>query len=177
MSVFFTADTHWGHKKIIERCWRPFTSVEEMDEILIQNWNKTVKSSDDVYHLGDFNFRSKLTTFDYFSQLNGHLHIIWGNHDDDFARKYKHLFASHQDTKYLRLHGEKISLFHYPQRAWRNSHHGAWHLFGHCHGSYPGLGKSIDVGIDVWKYAPVSFEELREYMAKQEVTLHHPLKV
>jgi len=177
MKVYFTSDTHWGHKRIIEHSHRPFSSVEEMDDILIQNWNKVVRPNDTIYHLGDFNFRSIRTTDDYLTYLNGHIHIVWGNHDDQFAKKYKHRFASYCDAKYLRLNGEKITLYHYPQRAWRFSQHGGWHLFGHCHGSLPNLGRSMDVGVDCWNYTPASFEEIEAYMVKQEVTLHHPVKV
>ncbi len=177
MSVFFTADTHWGHSKIIEHSHRPFASVEEMDAILIQNWNKVVGDHDEVYHLGDFNFRSNFTTVDYINQLNGHIHIIWGNHDDKFAKKFTYLFASCHEALYLRLYDAKITLYHYPQRTWRFSQHGGWHLFGHCHGSLPNLGRSMDVGVDCWNYTPVAFEVIREYMVKQDVTLHHPVKV
>jgi calcineurin-like phosphoesterase family protein len=174
MSVFFTSDTHFGHKKIIEHSHRPFASVEEMDEYIIQRWNAAVKKQDDVWHLGDFNFRSKLTTEDYFRQLNGKIHMVWGNHDDDYAKKYRHLFASHQDVKYLRLHGEKITLYHYAQRVWRNSHHGSWHLFGHSHGNLPDIGRSMDVGVDAHAFTPVPFEAIQHSMQTKGLTLHHP---
>ena len=52
--IFFTADTHWGHRNIIRYCQRPFADVEEMNEALITNWNSTVGKDDIVFHLGDF---------------------------------------------------------------------------------------------------------------------------
>ena len=54
MGVFFTADQHFGHKSIIEYCNRPFSDVEEMNEALIENWNKTVDNNDKIFVLGDF---------------------------------------------------------------------------------------------------------------------------
>lgn len=56
--VFLTADTHFFHKKILEfeRAARPFSSVEEMNEVLIDNWNSVVTKRDTVWHLGDVCF-------------------------------------------------------------------------------------------------------------------------
>lgn len=54
--VFFTSDTHFGHKAIIGFCDRPFSSVEEMTEVLVENWNSVVGPTDTIYHLGDFAF-------------------------------------------------------------------------------------------------------------------------
>jgi calcineurin-like phosphoesterase family protein len=169
-------------------CKRPFASVEEMDEAMIERWNAVVKSNDDVWHLGDFNFRSDHDTRYYLERLRGRIHFVLGNHDDKDAKKY-HTdrlngripsvqgspgFASVQEVKYLRLYGEQITLYHYAQRVWRNSHHGAWHLYGHSHGSLPHYHRSMDVGVDVHDFRPISFEEVRAYMVDQDVTLHHP---
>lgn len=173
MNTFFTADTHFGHTNIIKHSHRPFTSVEEMDQKIIDNWNCFVNENDEVWHLGDFNFRSIVKTDHYLKQLNGRINIIWGNHDDEFAKKYRHLFYSFQDVKYLKLSGEKITLNHYAQRVWRNSGHGSWHLFGHSHGDLPNIGKSMDVGVDCYSYCPMHFDEVKAYMDKQEVTHHH----
>ena len=57
--IFFTSDLHLGHKNIIRLCGRPFESVEEMDEILIDNWNKKIHRCDTVYILGDILFRNE----------------------------------------------------------------------------------------------------------------------
>lgn len=174
---FFTADTHFGHEKIIQHSKRPFRSVDDMDESLIANWNAVVGERDEVYHLGDFNFRSERagkTTEDYVKRLHGRIHIVWGNHDDKYAKLYARLFASAQEVKYLRLNNEKITLYHYAQRVWRNSHHGAWHLFGHSHGCLPRYHRSMDVGVDAQGYRPISFDEIKVYMETQSTVSHHP---
>ncbi len=51
---FYISDLHLGHYNVIKMCNRPFSSVEEMDETLINNWNAAVHDEDDVYILGDF---------------------------------------------------------------------------------------------------------------------------
>jgi calcineurin-like phosphoesterase family protein len=65
-TIWFTSDTHFSHNNIIRYCNRPFSNVEEMDEVLINNWNNKVKQNDDVYHLGDIIFsRDKNKTYDF----------------------------------------------------------------------------------------------------------------
>ena len=41
-NVFFTSDTHFWHENIIKFCNRPFSSIEEMNDTIIENWNKVV---------------------------------------------------------------------------------------------------------------------------------------
>jgi len=38
-NVWFTADFHFGHKNIIRYCDRPFASVEQMNEIILERLN------------------------------------------------------------------------------------------------------------------------------------------
>jgi calcineurin-like phosphoesterase family protein len=59
--IYFTADLHLGHANIINHCDRPFSSVEEMDEHLINAWNSRVRPNDTVYIIGDLIFRSTWT--------------------------------------------------------------------------------------------------------------------
>ena len=76
MTTFFTADTHFGHKNVIRYCNRPFASATEMDERLIENWNKIVGPDDLIYHLGDFTLLGEDLAAGYFQRLNGKIHII-----------------------------------------------------------------------------------------------------
>ncbi len=51
---YYIADTHFGHGAILNFDHRPFGSLEEMEEIIIMNWNAAVRPGDTVYILGDF---------------------------------------------------------------------------------------------------------------------------
>lgn len=83
MSKFITADTHFGHKNIIDYCGRPFKSVEEMDEEMKRRWNEIVGPEDTVYHLGDVCMRKSMTPY-WGRELNGRKMLILGNHDRSF---------------------------------------------------------------------------------------------
>jgi calcineurin-like phosphoesterase family protein len=172
MSVFFTSDTHFGHANIIKYCNRPYKTVDEMDEDLIRSWNSVVGKHDTVYHLGDFSMKPA----DYYiSRLNGHIHLIIGNHEKE-ALKVRGRFASVHDLHSIK-HGEQgIILCHYAMRVWNKSHHGYWHLYGHSHGTLPDdpNSKSLDVGVDCWNFAPVSMEQLTQAMSrKNHVPVDH----
>jgi calcineurin-like phosphoesterase family protein len=177
-SVFFTSDTHFGHKNIIKYCDRPFSSTEEMQEAIVAKWNETVKDTDTVFHLGDFSFLDKEKTRWILSRLNGNIVLVRGNHD---ASKHVELFGDVYDM--VELHVEDngtqqiIILCHYPLAVWASSHYGTWHLHGHSHGTYKvKTGKIVDAGWDVWG-KPVSYQEVKDYMAKRSLSSvdHHSI--
>lgn len=169
--TWFTADTHFSHANIIKYCNRPFPDVQQMNETLIANWNAVVGARDQVWHLGDFAFRDAAAIH---RRLNGRIHIVWGNHDKA-TKQIADLFASSQDIAELETdRGELIVLHHYAQRVWHQSHRGSWHLYGHSHGGLPNFHRSMDVGVDCHNYAPICLPAIRDYMLKQDVTLHHP---
>lgn len=171
--LWFTADTHFGHAKIIQHSRRPFADVAEMDAMLIARWNDLVGERDTVWHLGDF-CHWRCDPEPYRKQLKGRIHLVYGNHDEDARKVLAGLFDSVQDVKYLRHDGERLWLSHYPHRSWRNSHHGSYHLFGHCHGDLPSFGRSMDVGVDACNYAPISFDVVTEMLYHAGPTLQHP---
>ena len=202
-SVFFTADTHFGHANIIRFCKRPWynpkTDVErvklertvdgvgvveeierwvspeiaekrkrEMDAALIYNWNAVVKPGDIVWHLGDYCMGYNEADFmSYFRQLNGSVILIKGNHDR-LAWKFRDMFYGHYNSYVeTKINERAFTLCHYALRVWNKSHHGAWHLYGHSHGSLPDNPNSysLDVGVDCHNYAPISFERVAALMA------------
>jgi len=174
MTIWFTADTHFGHANIIKPtfCNRPYDNIEEMNEGLISNWNKLVSPKDDVYHLGDFSFERKPQNTA--RRLNGNKHLIKGNHD---KRHHLKLLAPHfnwiKDVYGLKALNERFWLSHFAHRAWRHNYKGVIHLYGHSHGELEDYGKSTDVGVDAWNYEPVNIEVIIKIMAKRENIPHH----
>lgn len=179
-NLYFTSDVHLGHTNIIKFCNRPFNSVEEMNEGLIQNWNAVVKPGDTVWSLGDFAFLPFEKTVEIIKRLNGNLYMVLGNHCQKIIQNRKMLVESGLvkeicDYKEIKWLNQKMVLFHYAQRTWNGAHYGTWQLFGHTHGTMAPYGKSVDVGIDSpfitgkAEHRPFSFEEINEFMSKQDL--------
>lgn len=164
MSVFFTSDLHFGHKRILEYCPRPYKTVQEMNEALIKNWNTYVKPEDTVYFLGDFGFCPISKMKEILQRLNGYKICTRGNHDQSAGRMKRAGFDEVYDELELEICGQKVKLCHYPYaptkkqifihklknfyRFWRKKKYmdlrymdkrplnkGGWLIHGHSH--YP----------------------------------------
>lgn len=181
--IFFTADTHFGHKGCLK--WRPWDDIDTMDADLVDVWNDIVGPRDIVYHVGDFAW--KHPEF-YLGALNGFIHLIKGNHDSRrVCRRMVEsgLLTSVQDVFYLRHEGYRFWMSHYAQRIWPNAENGAFHLYGHYHGDGPDFNRSTDVGIDhdllrtvmlkpEYQYAPIPWAAIVDYLEPQPNTYRHP---
>lgn len=163
--ILFTSDTHFGHENVIRFCKRPFENATQMDTAMIEMWNSVVSKNDTVYHLGDFAFRCPPERVQkIFRKLNGHKHLIIGNHDRKptitlpWASRPEHM-------KFVTVDGIKIVLCHYALRVWSSSHHGSLHFYGHSHANLPGNSQSVDVGVDEWNYMPVDLPTIQAKLA------------
>ena len=78
INTWFISDTHFKHKNILEyeKEARPFNTVEEMNEKIIDNWNHTVGIKDIVYHLGDFAFGKN--NISIAARLHGRKRLVLG---------------------------------------------------------------------------------------------------
>ena len=161
MTIWFTADNHFGHKRIIELAKRPFKSVEEMDEVMIARWNHVVQKDDLVYHLGDFAFAPQEP---YLERLKGCKRLIRGNHDHKnrmAGKGWEHV----SDIEHISISGQSLVLFHYAMRVWNKSGHGAIQLYGHSHNNLEGDAQSCDVGVDAWMFQPITFEMIKQKLS------------
>lgn len=157
--VWFTADTHFGHSRILELSKRPFRDVRDQDQTLIERWNEVVAPDDLVYHLGDFAYKAdpeKLPGI--FHRLNGVKNLVKGNHDHTETMNLP--WASISMLTEISVDSEAVVLCHYPLHEWRGYHRGTVHLYGHVHGTNPAPGRSCDVGVDVWAYRPVGIADI-----------------
>lgn len=169
--IFFTADTHFNHEGIIRFCHRPFFNADEMDEVLIANWNAVVYDTDIIYHLGDWCFGNGKKKNEVGARLNGYKHLIRGSHDKQIPDG---IFESISDAKMIRpnINGlpQGIYMSHYCHKVWDESHYGSWHLFGHSHGRLDEYasneGKMMDVGVDttIARFMPISLEQVIKVM-------------
>jgi calcineurin-like phosphoesterase family protein len=166
MSIWFWADTHFDHANTlnINHCNRPFETVEEMNEAMVENANSVVQPNHTLYTLGDFAFKNH----EYWAkQLNGHKHLILGNHDE--IKMVEGLFESISHYKEIKYNKVKICLMHYALRTWSAANRGAFHLYGHSHGNLPSYGRSMDVGVDTHDFRPYHIDEIFEILSKIDV--------
>lgn len=175
-NIFFTSDTHWNHTNIIKYCNRPYETVEEMNEGLINNWNSQVKSNDLVFFLGDLlmGTNEKLLNA-LIKSINGNIILIRGNHDHYTNQQYINCgIKAVYDLLSIDLKGYKFILCHYQMQQWQDSYKGSFHLYGHEHDRqlypfphpiYKQLGiseKKQNVCIDSNKYFLYSLDQIIE---------------
>ncbi len=128
---FYISDLHIGHKNILSYDNRPFSSLENMTETIISNWNKVVGKGDSIYVLGDMFWKNDKAP-GILSQLKGEKHLILGNHDR-LNSDIEEYFIWIKDYAEIKDNGRHVALCHYPIAHWRNADHGYIHLYGHIH--------------------------------------------
>jgi calcineurin-like phosphoesterase family protein len=127
-NIWFTSDFHFGHFNIVRYCNRPFTTSQEMDEMMAHRLNECVKPNDVLYFLGDFCLGRVEQVTAYRKRITCKtIHFIEGNHDKG-TRKLQHLFASWGLLSEVHVAKQRIVLCHYAMRVWPHHAQGAWHL-------------------------------------------------
>ncbi|WP_158811891.1 metallophosphoesterase family protein [Beijerinckia sp. L45] len=160
MTVFFTADTHFGDTRILNTAKRPFKTIGAHDHALIERWQEAVGPNDEVWHLGDFApGYSAAMVGALLDALPGRKHLITGNNDDDVTRRHSG-WTSVGAYAELKLNEVTCVLCHYAFRTWFRMGKGSLDLHGHSHGKLKPLIRQFDVGVDLWNFQPVTVETL-----------------
>lgn len=172
MSEFFTSDLHLGHNKAIFYCNRPYKNADVMDQQLIKNYNNLITNDDEVYIVGDVSLKRKIHPGYYMSvvsQLKGRKHLILGNHDtlNPFTYISTAGFHSVHTSLEISIDGIDMILCHDP--AISQMDRSKVFICGHVHNLFKVLKNVINVGVDVWDYKPVSFEELKPIIRNLEL--------
>lgn len=176
--MFVISDTHFDHENIIKYCDRPFSSLEEMDETMIENWNSAVSTQDVVLHLGDIAMARPEVALEYARRLNGQILMTRGNHDDlaagdaPFPVVNSHYFTyedldfwcTHWPVREVEQDRREAPLYASPP-DWFDG----WVLHGHVHNNhveeFPFVDpetKHINLSVEVTEYSPVSMETIVE---------------
>ena len=168
--IYFTGDTHFGHTNIIKHCSRPFLSIQEMDEVIINNWRERITNNDTVYILGDMFFVGRVDYSDYLKRLPGKKHLIIGNHDKDWMKKLDltQYFKSVAHYAEISDGSHKITLCHYPMMTWNAASKGSYLIYGHIHNNVNDgywrllktMPNALNAGVDINNFYPVTFKEL-----------------
>ena len=182
--IWFTSDWHLDHANTMKYCNRPFRDVGEMNRTITNNFFNVVRQGDTLYFLGDLSFGEK-PILDFLSGVDTNeidIHFIKGNHDKDLMRlsRQKEFFEKYfshitiSDILSTDIEGQSVTMMHYPMLTFNKSHFGAWMLYGHHHnGNYHKdippevMGKKMNVGVDVNDFKPVSWTQVKAFMAKQ----------
>jgi calcineurin-like phosphoesterase family protein len=175
-NIWITSDTHFGHANITgasvsrwKSGYRTFETTHEMNKTLIDTINKYVAEDDILYFLGDWCFGGHHKTPVYRNLINCKtIHFIRGNHDGK-VDLYKECFTSLENVVKFEYKGLHFYLTHYPSDNWYGKDYGTIHLFGHVHNTVPGVGKSLDIGVDsayamFGEYRPFNIDEIIKIM-------------
>lgn len=173
--LWFTSDQHFGSERALKLSRRPFVTVEEMDNTIIDNFNSNVCEDDIVFHLGDFG------NFDRLKELNcKNQYLIIGNYEsEEIANNFDRDFISYNE--YLKEKGFKdvfksyvmsidthptlktINLVHKPEDCIKLSPAVKFNLFGHIHGRQMIKRYGIDVGVDAHHFYPITIDTVKFY--------------
>jgi calcineurin-like phosphoesterase family protein len=164
MTAWLTGDTHFGHQNIIAYCNRPYTTLGQMHDDLTTRWNEVVGPEDTVYHLGDFAMGHPELWPAYRAALNGRIILVRGNHDRHLDRVIERMnFTDVIENAVVEIDGVSCWLNHYPPTP---DHRGVVKrpqapgpydlaLCGHVHDSWKVHDAVVNVGVDIWGYAPI----------------------
>lgn len=168
--IYFISDTHFYHHNIIKYTNRPFNSVEEMNDSLINNWNNIISKDDIVYHLGDFSLSCDEEIKNIFNRLNGNIILIRGNHDRKPVKFYEDIGFKVLKNAPIVLDEYKLVLSHTPVVD-KKIKDGYVNLFGHIHNKklnenysskYYSIDKHINVCVDATNFNPISLDEINK---------------
>lgn len=181
--MWITSDTHYNHKNIVKGVsnWndkngcRDFDTLQQHNQVIVDEINKRVKPEDTLIHLGDWSFGGRNSIEEFRSQIHcENIILVLGNHDQHIKKEkkfYLRFFSGIYDVYSFKHNKQTYFCSHYCHKLWDKSHHGVIHLFGHSHGSLDHLdnGRSMDVGVDVayklhGSYSPFHIDEIYAYL-------------
>lgn len=162
-NIWVVSDTHFGHANIIKYCNRPFKDADEMDWHMVDQWNKVVKPTDKVYHLGDVYMGLKPDRITHILHcLNGHKRLILGNHDNG---KDQVLQRSFDKVSVWRMFPEfGLLLTHVPVHLSalnRGENKSLKNVHGHIHQNKSPEGPYFNACVEQINYTPINIDELR----------------
>ena len=181
---YYIADTHFGHHNIINMANRPFQCVQDMEDALIEKWNRKVKDNDEIYIIGDLFYQHDHID-SILSRLNGKKHLITGNHESKWlTHQYRPYFQSIQSSLEIVDQNHTIYMCHYPMVCYPKQSR-AYMIHGHIHNDtlfdywcvLLKRARILNAGVDINHFEPVTLNELIENntLYKSQVKESYPM--
>jgi len=159
MATFFCADWHLGEDRF-EIMQRPFTTQEEMIEVLIANHNALVAPDDEVHVVGDVCYQKTPEFLPMVERFNGRKILYRGNHDRVFSdsdlEPYFDKIVAEGGGVGMAVCGVTCYVTHYPTQGAED----VFNLVGHIHGAWKYQLNMLNVGVDVNHFRPVHEEQI-----------------
>jgi calcineurin-like phosphoesterase family protein len=165
---YLISDLHLDHDNIIDYCDRPFSSVEEMNETLVEHWNSLISPTDEVLYGGDLTIRTSAgALLDWLDELNGEIIFLLGNHDGTVVEGLDQVqFVT--DFQFTHR-GVPFYAVHDPVDGPSNPK--GWLLHGHHHNNWPDEfpfvdhdTRSVNFSAELLDYRPLATDRLVDYL-------------
>tara|TARA_R100001591_G_scaffold91322_1_gene97092 strand:+ start:26 stop:568 length:543 start_codon:yes stop_codon:yes gene_type:complete len=165
---FITSDTWFGRPQILQIANRlQFKDIDEMNQVLIKNWNSKVKKNDTVFHLGNFAWDPQ-TARQVLRKLNGVIYFVIGTADEallDIEAEFDNISILEDQIIDLPQFDSVIS--HYPLEVWNGKDTGTIHFHGHTvysHKTDLDMMNRVNVCTDFWSYTPVKYSTIKDFI-------------
>lgn len=160
-NIYFISDLHIGHDKLIKNL-RGFSSTEEHDEFIINQWNSKIKKNDVVWILGDLTMEKN--DYSFLNKLKGIKHVILGNHDLPQHTKELQRYVN-KIGGMVKLKKYDILLSHCPVHESEIDRF-KLNIHGHVHENSLDDKRYFNVSCEAINYTPISLSEIFKIVYK-----------
>lgn len=173
--IYYTSDWHLGEDRLgidgkPNVFYRPFSSIKENDDTIMNNLYDTFKDGDALWHLGDVIVGNIKTSERHLKQMrsmypNSQFNLVLGNYDTDKVNILSQYFDTvHEEFNLVSFSNNlMIYLNHYPSKCKKQLEENQEYTFaitGHIHSLWKVQRGIINVGVDAWNFRPVSHSQL-----------------
>lgn len=153
-TVYITSDWHLGHRNIT-KFRQVFSSMEEHNECLIENYKSIVTKRDTVWFLGDMCFDNEYCSI--IKSLPGDKRLVLGNHDTDRKCDLSHLIEAFDQVHGL-VSYKAAWLSHAPIH--NSELRGRYNIHGHTHSSFVPDPRYYNVCVENTEFKPKSYQSI-----------------
>ena len=179
-NIWITSDSHFNHNKEFVYKERGFSSVEEMNEAIIERWNECINPNDIVYHLGDVMMGDLNVGLPLVKSLNGHIKLALGNHDTpQRVAAFSEFFDEIQFGYRIKVGKKVIMLSHYPMLTGNYDESKTYSFHGHAHSkniSTPEYDLMFNVSLDAHDCYPWLLDNIMSYINSKSMIFNELAK-